>query len=138
MSLFVDTSVWYAAADAGDRSNARGRELLSEAEEPLVTTDHVLVETWTLLRHRIHRVAAERFWEGIRTGVAELEPVRASDLEAAWAIGQAFPDQDFSLVDRTSFAVMERLGVRRVAAFDDDFAIYRFGRGRRESFTVLR
>lgn len=98
----------------------------------------MLIATWLLLRYRIHREAAERFWAGLREGIAELEPVRASDLEAAWSMGEAFPDQDFSLVDRTSFAVMERLGVRQVAAFDDDFAIYRFGRGRRESFTLIR
>lgn len=138
MSLFVDTSVWYAAADAGDRSNARAREILSGADDTLLTTDHVLIETWLLLRHRIHRQAAERFWGGIRAGVAELEAVRTSDLQTAWSIGEAFADQDFSLVDRTSFAVMERLGVRRVASFDDDFAIYRFGRGRRESFALIR
>lgn len=61
-----------------------------------------------------------------------------TDLDAAWAIGQAFPDQDFSLVDRTSFAVMERLGIRRVASFDDDFTVYRYGRGRERAFEVVR
>jgi len=40
MSLFVDTSTWYAAADGGDRSNVQAKEVLS-AGEPLVTTDHV-------------------------------------------------------------------------------------------------
>ncbi len=138
MRLFVDTSVWYAAADAGDVSNDRAREILSEELEPLVTTDHVLLETWLLLRHRIHRAAADRFWDGLRSGVANLEVVLASDLESAWRIGEAFRDQDFSITDRTSFAVMERLGLRRVAAFDYDFAVYRFGRGRRERFTVVR
>jgi len=29
MSLFVDTSVWYAAADTADVSNARAREMVS-------------------------------------------------------------------------------------------------------------
>lgn len=137
MSLFVDTSVWYAAADASDRSNTRAKEILSTGE-PLVTTDHILVETWTLLRWRLSRDAAERFWEALRGGVARLEPVGPADLEAAWAIGRDFPDQDFSLVDRTSFAVMERLGLERVAAFDDDFAVYRWGRGRRRAFEVVR
>jgi hypothetical protein len=47
VTLFVDTSCWYAAADAGDRSNERCRLVLS-AGEPLLTTDHVLVETWVL------------------------------------------------------------------------------------------
>lgn len=137
MSLFVDTSVWYAAADRGDGSNKRAREILSTGGR-LLTTDHILVETWLLLRHRLHRSAAERFWDGLRSGVAELEPVGAADLASAWAIGEAFPDQDFSVVDRTSFAVMQRLGLRRVATFDDDFAVYRFGKDRREAFSVVR
>jgi predicted nucleic acid-binding protein len=137
MSLFVDTSVWYAAADRGDASNARAKELLL-AGEPLVTTDHVLVETWTLLRHRVHWGAAEAFWTGVRGGAAHIEPVGPADLEAAWTIGRDFPDQMFSIVDRTSFAVMERLGVHRAASFDSDFAIYRFGPRRSKAFEVMR
>jgi predicted nucleic acid-binding protein len=103
-----------------------------------VTTDHVLVETWLLLRHRMHRVAAERFWDALRSGVAAVESVTSADIECAWEIGRAWPDQDFSLVDRTSFAVMLRLGLRRVASFDDDFAVFRFGPGRRKAFEILR
>ncbi len=137
MSLFVDTSIWYAAADASDASNARAKALLS-AGEPLVTTDHVLVETWTLIRSRIRRHAAERFWEGLRSGVAAVEPVGVADLEAAWQIGVFYRDQDFSLVDRTSFAVMGRLGIERAAALDDHFAVFRFGPNRRRAFTVVR
>jgi predicted nucleic acid-binding protein len=137
MSLFVDTSAWYAAADSSDASNARAKAILA-AGEPLVTSDHVLAETWTLLRHRIHRRAAERFWEVLRSGVAAIEPVGAADLEAAWQIGIAYPDQDFSIVDRTSFAVMRRLGIERAASFDDHFAVFRFGPNRRRAFTILR
>lgn len=137
MSLFVDTSVWYAAADRSDRSNARAQEILA-AETRLVTTDHILVESWMLLRHRIHRRAAEAFWDGLRSGVARIESVGTADLHAAWAIGRAFADQDFSLVDRTSFAVMERLGIHRAASLDNDFAIYRFGPGLSRAFRVVR
>ena len=137
MSLFVDTSMWYAAADADDVGNATARAALSSGEE-LVTTDHVLVETWTLLRWRLGRRAAKAFWGGIRGGVAALEPVGPADLQAAWTIGQDFPDQDFSLVDRTCFAVMERLGVERVATLDADFSIYRFGAKRARAFQVIR
>jgi predicted nucleic acid-binding protein len=137
MSVFVDTSVWYAAADSSDAGNARAKAILA-AGEPLVTSDHVLVETWTLLRHRIGRRAAERFWEGLRSGAAAIEPVSAADLEAAWQIGISFRDQGFSIVDRTSFGVMRRLGLERAASFDDDFAIFRFGPNRRRAFTILR
>jgi predicted nucleic acid-binding protein len=129
--------VWYAAADAGDSKNNRARELLS-AGESLITTDHILVETWSLLRWRLHREAADAFWRGLRSGVASIECVADADLEAAWTIGRDFPDQDFSLVDRTSFAVMVRLGLVRTATFDDDFAVFRYGPRRTTGFTVVR
>ena len=137
MSLFVDTSVWYAAVDAGDAGNERARTILAE-DEDLVTTGHVLIESWRLIRARIHARAAESFWGGLRAGVAVIQPVLAADLEVAWEIGRAFEDQGFSVVDRTSFAVMRRLGIHRVAAFDDDFAVYRYGRGKQKSFDVVR
>lgn len=137
MSLFVDTSIWFAAADSSDRSNACAKTIL-KAGEALVTTDHVLVEAWTLLHHRLRPNAAERFWEGLRSGVAIIEPVGLADLEAAWQIGLSWRDQDFSIVDRTSFAVMHRLGIERAASLDDHFAIFRFGPRRRQSFTIVR
>lgn len=132
----MDTSVWYAAADRSDKSNFRAIELLSTAE-PLVTSDHVLIETWRLIHHFLSADAAERFWEGLRSGVAGVEQTTQADLEAAWAIGEQFPDQDFSIVDRTSFALMERLGLSRVLSFDRDFSVFRYGRGRRTAFEVL-
>lgn len=137
MSLFVDTSIWYAAADSGDAGNRRAKAIL-QAGKTLVTSDHVLVETWTLLRYRVGRRAAERFWDGMRSGVAALEPVGVADLEAAWQMGLVWKDQDFSLVDRTSFAVMRRLGIERAASLDEHFAIFRFGPHNRRAFTVVR
>jgi predicted nucleic acid-binding protein len=137
MTLFVDTSVWYSAVDKWDVDNDRAKKILATGS-PLLTTDHVLIETWLLVRNRIHRKAAEQFWDGIRSGVAFVEPVGPADLEAAWQVGLAFRDQDFSLVDRTSFAVMRRLGVERVASFDNHFAVFRFGPKQRHAFTIVR
>jgi predicted nucleic acid-binding protein len=137
VSVFVDTSIWYAAANSSDRSNSAAKAVLSSGEA-LVTSDHVLIETWTLIRYRIGRKAAERFWQGLRDGVATIETVGAADLEAAWQIGISWRDQDFSIVDRTSFAVMRRLGIDRAASLDHDFAIFRFGPNRRHAFVVIR
>jgi predicted nucleic acid-binding protein len=117
--------------------NIRAKAIL-KAGESLVTTDHVLVETWALLHHRLQANSAERFWEGLRSGVAAIEPVGLADLEAAWQIGHSWRDQDFSIVDRTSFAVMHRLGIDRAASLDDHFAIFRYGPKRRHSFTIVR
>ena len=137
MSAFVDSSGWYAAADRNDRHNSRAKEILATGE-PLVTSDHVLVESWRLIHHFLSPGAAESFWEALRGGVATIEQTIDADLEAAWAIGERYPDQDFSLVDRTSFATMQRLGILRAISFDDDFAIFRYGRGRKSAFEVVR
>ena len=102
-----------------------------------MATDHVLVELWTLVARRLGFAAAERQWGAIRGGALTIETVVAADLENAFAIGQEFPDQGFSIVDRTSFAVMQRLGIHRAATFDEHFAIYRFGPGRKRAFEIL-
>jgi predicted nucleic acid-binding protein len=137
MSLFVDTSAFYAALDRRDRDHVRATAILSDGDR-LVTTDHVLVESWWMARRRLGLDVAERFWGALRGGRAMVESVLPGDLDAAWRIGEAFPDQDFSIVDRTSFAVMERLGVDRVATFDDHFSIYRYGPRRDRAFDVRR
>jgi uncharacterized protein len=137
LSIFVDSSVWFAATVAKDHDNARAIAILSEASDH-VTTDHVIVETWLLLNSRYQRSAAEQFWSGLRRGGIRIETPNAADMNAAWAIGESFPDQKFSIVDRTSFAIMERLGITRAASFDDDFAIYRYGRSRERAFEIVR
>lgn len=135
--LFVDTGVWYAALDRSDRSHDRATEILG-AGDTLTTSDYIVVETWRLVAHRLGFDVAERFWDGLRRGGVHRESVLPTDLESAWAIGRRYEDQKFSMVDRTSFAVMERLGIDRVAAFDDDFAVFRYGRDARRAFELVR
>lgn len=137
MSVFVDTSAFYAAADAGDVDHGRAVDVLANAEL-LVTTDHVLVETWLLINGRGGRFTAEQFWLRVRGGLTRIATVVTADLDLAWRIGQDFADHDFSIVDRTSFAVMQRLGINAAATFDDHFAIYRYGPRRDRAFEVRR
>lgn len=127
----------FAAVNEADVHHARAVELLSGVDAP-ITSDHVLVETWLLLNSRLGRHVAEAFWRGLRGTSIRLELAGFADLETAWAIGEEWADQDFSIVDRTSFSVMMRLGVHRVATFDADFSIFRFGQRRERSFEVLR
>jgi predicted nucleic acid-binding protein len=136
LTVFVDTSAFYAAIDAGERDHVRATEVL-RAADALLTSDHVLIESWVLIKARGGRPAAERFWGAVRDGLATVESVLPGDLDAAWRMGEAFPDQDFSIVDRTSFAVMERLGITTAASFDSHFWIYRYGPRRQHAFEVM-
>ena len=136
MTVFVDTSAWYAAADADDASHARAAARLGEFSGELLTSDHILVETWFLASSRLGSDIAEALVNRIRMGIARIEPVTLADHEMAAQIHEAFSDQRFSIVDRTSWSVMQRLGVHAAIAFDRDFSIYRFGHDRRQAFTV--
>ena len=137
MTLYVDSSALYAALDRSDHGHERMTRALGGGEA-LVASDHVLVEAWHLTRIRLGRYVADRLWESARDGAFEIEVVSSGDLDAAWAIRIAFPDQDFSIVDLSSFAVMERLGLHRVATLGDDFAVYRFGARRDRAFELVR
>lgn len=137
MSLYVDSSAWYASIDRDDVDHGRAVSAL-DSDEPRVSSDHVLVETWRLLAHRVGWRIADRFWSTMLDGDVHVEIVGRRDLDDALAVRRAFPDQSFSLVDCTSFVVMERLRLTRVAAFDDDFAVYRYGARRDRSFTLVR
>ena len=136
MSVFVDTSAFYAAADATDANHARVREVFDRGQS-LVTSTCVLAESWRLLNRRLGRGPAQAFWAAVRDGAVEMVTVGAGDLERAWRIAQDFPDQAFSLVDMTSFSVMERTGLARVAAFDHHFAVYRYGPRRDRAFEII-
>lgn len=137
MTVFVDSSVLFGAAVSSDSGHKQARALLEHAEGA-VTSDHVLVETWGLIHRKIGRHAAMRFWTGIRYAPLHIEFVGPADLERAQAIAERWHDQTFSIVDCTSFALMERIGCRRAATFDSDFAIYRYGPDATRAFEILR
>ena len=135
--IFVDSSAWFAAVNRRDRHHTRATELLGNSTS-LVTTDLIIVETWLLTNSRIDFMTAERFLRGVSDGSCEVMDVNDQDWLQSSDIAARFPDQTFSIVDRTSFAIMERLGIARVVSFDDDFIIYRFGADRTRAFEVLR
>ena len=92
--IFVDTGAWFAVAVQNDPDHAAAMRWLGQNREPLITTDHVLAETATLI------------------------------LQKALQVFRDYSDHLFSFVDCTSFAVMERLGINHAFAFDSHFDEY--------------
>ena len=137
--VFVDTGAWYALAAADDASHERAIAVLDAHAGRLATTDHVLVETWAVARSRRTRGAADVLVATILgRNLAEVLTATPEDVRAALMIGERFADQDFSLIDRTSWAVMERHGIEEAASFDVDYAVYRYGPGLSRAFTIHR
>ena len=90
-----------------------------------------------LLRARLSRSAAMRYWDSVMAGGVTVLGVSADEFAEAHRIGASWPDQDYSLVDLTTFATMTQRGIDEVLAFDDNFRTYRFGTGRRRAFRVV-
>lgn len=139
MSILVDTGAWYALANASDRHHNVARDFYEKhaTTASFLTTDLIAAETWALLRKHLGREIALAFWGAVREARIPIMTPEPADLEAAWRIAQAFSDQTFSLVDCTTFAIMERLGINDAFAFDAHFLIYRFGPNRQRAFRRL-
>jgi predicted nucleic acid-binding protein len=139
MNIYVDTSAFYSLADVSDRHHAQSFDLfeLHVEDSRLYTSDMVLAETWLLMRGRLGRHAALQWWSNIRSGAVEILFAKPVDLEAAWRIAQQYGDQDLSLIDCVSFAIMERCGLEIAFAYDHHFSMYRFGRQANQSFQLL-
>lgn len=137
--LFVDTGAFYALADRSDRHHSAARSAWLEVAgtEELVTTDHVVVESWLLLRARLGRSAAMAWWDALTRGAVAVLGVTGQDFGRAREIAGGWPDQEFSLVDCTSFAVLERLGIERAFAFDAHFRVFRLGPSRDRALTLV-
>jgi predicted nucleic acid-binding protein len=136
--IFVDSSAFYALADKSDRNHARAKDTYeSIIKTHLVTTDYILIECWFLIASHLGRPQAIRFWDGLNTGIVDIINGSAQLLSQARAIIDRFSDQGFSLVDASSFALMEREGVRTAFTFDSDFRLYRFGKDQKRYFEVV-
>ena len=77
------------------------------------------------------------FWDGFDDDLVTVADVTPEDLQRGREIARQWPDQTFSIVDCTSFALIERLEIRRAFAFDQHFRTVRFGRRRQRALEIV-
>jgi predicted nucleic acid-binding protein len=123
--VFLDTSFFKAFVDAEDdfHSDAvRILQNLEQTETTLITTNYILDETVTLIRAKCGLPRVKNFREAlVKLSHFKIYRVFATDEEKAW--DWFWNDwSKLSFTDCTSFAVMKRLGLIRVATFDSHFS----------------
>jgi uncharacterized protein len=122
MPVFVDTGGWFAYFVRRDSDHAAATEWMRQNRQPLVTSDYVLDELFTLLKLReSHRVAAAAITVLLDQSVSRVEKVSEADFSAARNVFEQYSDKEWSFTDCTSKVVMERLGVTHAFAFDRHF-----------------
>ena len=125
--IFVDSGAWYALLDSDDADHSAAAEFLAANTIPLITTNFVFSETVTLIRYRVGHEAARSFGQKLKeSSFVRVIAVTAADEERAWDIFTKYRDQNFSFVDCTSFAVMERMKFSAAFAFDRHFSVMKF------------
>jgi predicted nucleic acid-binding protein len=122
--IFVDTSYWVALRNRSDPRHEMAVALLEQHESTaLITTNHVIGETWTFLRRRAgHKSAVsfiDLFEESPRANAVTVDPETEDD---AFRWLRKHDEQEYSFVDATSFAVMRSLRINSALAFDGDFS----------------
>ncbi|MEP7360946.1 MAG: PIN domain-containing protein [Chloroflexota bacterium] len=121
MTAFVDTSALYALLDDHDLHHGEASDALRRlVGTELVTHEFVVIETASLIGRRLPWAATERLLEGILP-VIDVSPVDSDLYDAAVSAYRQSSSARISLVDRTSFAFMTSLGIRRAFAYDKDF-----------------
>jgi uncharacterized protein len=124
VSVYIDTSAFFAVLDADDEMHSTARqewERQLRSGASLHTTSYVLVETSALLQRRIGMDALRSFTADILPVVSTLwvdEAVHRSAYHALLVASR----RDISLVDCVSFEAMRRLGIDQVFCFDPHFS----------------
>ncbi len=120
---FVDTGYWVALLLEKDSHHREAAALWKESLGTLLSTNHVLGETWTFLRRRAGHSAAVSFLDAAqkssRLVLTHVE--QAMETEALrWL--RRHDEREYSFVDATSFVVMRHRRLTEALAFDGDFA----------------
>ena len=125
--VFVDTGGFYAALNRRDAHHRDAARLLRRGQREqwlLFTTNFVLAESHALILVRMGREQAWAFLQAVVTGQTNVIRAEEADERRARAIIERYQDKAFSYCDAVSFAVMERLNIQNVIAFDDHFRQY--------------
>lgn len=119
---FADTSFWFSLQVPRDGRHPEAVALARQGGR-VVTSNHVVGETWTLLNRRGGHRAAVGFLDRLgrlpNVDVAHVEDSIEAD---AWRWLRRHDERKYSFVDATSFAFMRRRRIREALAFDGDFS----------------
>jgi predicted nucleic acid-binding protein len=123
--VFVDAAAWVAIVDRGDTHHEAAvafHQRMMKERRPFVTTNLVIAEAHALiLRYGGYRIAMS-FLTSVRPALRLAKVFANEALEAeAESILARYADQDFSLADAVSLAVMAQRGIEEAFTFDSHF-----------------
>lgn len=131
--IFLDTGFLFAYVSENDKDHARVNEVLEahrgqRLADLLMTTNHVVAETITLVSKRGHRDPGIRHDLAVKVGrqlhagvFGQVHHASAEEEREAFAYFERHRDKSYSIVDCLSFVVMAKRAIREAWAVDEDF-----------------
>lgn len=125
--MLVDTSGWanlYIPTEDYHSQSVGYFQQVRKQRETLVTTNYVVAELVALLDSplRIFRPRLFEIVDSIKTAsFVQIIHIDAETDIVAWQLCKARPDKNWSLVDCTSFVVMQQLGIQQAMTTDQHF-----------------
>jgi predicted nucleic acid-binding protein len=123
MTIFIDTSAFYALIDRDDANHQKGKRAwidILEAGHTLMTTNYILVETFALLQSRLGLDAVRGFQEDV-VPLIHVEFITPELHRSGIAALLSASRRRLSLVDCVSFEVMRYSGIKSAFTFDSHF-----------------
>jgi predicted nucleic acid-binding protein len=129
--LFVDTSAYYALMDRSDTHHKIAIQFFALIEKEglrPITSNFVLAESHALIINNpgLGYWIARLLLEKINSSKKKPEKITEDDEKRAFQIIKTYTDKTFTYTDATSFALMERLGIKRTFTFDSHYGRYGF------------
>lgn len=128
MQIFIDTCYFIALSDEKDKNHLKAKTSLRKLVQKgarFVTGRNILIEYLDGVTKRISKKKAIEELENIlNSKLVVVEPLKKDDWDKAIIYFRKYNDQQIDMTDCLSFAVMERLGLKNVLTFDNDFKVH--------------
>lgn len=124
--IFVDTSAFIAMRVTDDVNHKKAQgflNIIKEQKMRLYTTNFILDEVYTYFC-KAHKIATEMAELIMNNPLIVLHRVNVEDENKAWDLLKTHKDKGFSYTDATCFAIMERIEIKTVFAFDEHYKQY--------------
>jgi predicted nucleic acid-binding protein len=125
--LFIDTSGWASLIIPTESFHTQAAQCFAQAQQQrqtLITTNYVVAELVALLgsRQRAPRTSLFQYIDSIKTApFVEVIHIDAATDAIAWELCKSRPDKAWSLVDCTSFVIMQQLSIQEASTTDQHF-----------------
>jgi predicted nucleic acid-binding protein len=134
--ILCDAGVLLCLVDVNQPYHQRYRSLVSQLNQPLITTWCCLTEAMYLAYRRAGWKCQQQLGKLILNQALIMHELPQDSFDRLLALMDRYQDRPMDLADATLVLVAEKTGYRQILTLDSDFLFYRIGSSQ-DSFEIL-